>query len=152
MCISDIIDMLCDVVMMNIFVMMWLCDNVFDVILLLWLYWWLCWVWVDIWVGWCLIVSELVFILSWDGVVLSLRVVQLEDGTFPTTTSPPSRRNRRFRNADMTWWNIRTVVVVLTSVAVCRMLHEHRRTRKPASKQCRRRSLRASAYHTLEVA
>ena len=99
--------------------------------------------------------SELVFIpgwvgveSSWVGVEFTLKVVRLEDGIFPTTTPPPSRRNRRFRNADMPWWNIRPVDVVLTSTAVRHMLHEHRRTRKPASKQCRRRLLRASAYHT----
>ena len=54
--------------------------------------------------------SELVFIpgsvgveSSWVGVEFTLKVVRLEDGIFPTTTSPPSRRNRRFRNADMPW-------------------------------------------------
>ena len=50
--------------------------------------------------------SELVFIpgwvgveSSWVGVEFTLKVVRLEDGIFPTTTPPPSRRNRRFRNA-----------------------------------------------------
>ena len=54
--------------------------------------------------------SELVFIpgwvgveSSWVGVEFTLKVVRLEDGIFPTTTPPPSRRNRRFRNADMPW-------------------------------------------------
>ena len=52
--------------------------------------------------------SELVFIpdsvgveSSWVGVEFTLKVVRLEDGIFPTTTPPPSRRNRRFRNTDM---------------------------------------------------
>ena len=40
---------------------------------------------------------------GWFDVEFTSKVVELEDGIFPTTTPPPSRRNRRFRNADMPW-------------------------------------------------
>ena len=96
------------------------------------------------------------FGLKWCWVGLSrvirvLKVARLEDEIFSTTTPPPGRRDRRSRNADMSWWNIRPVKYVqcwpIQQCVVCSVS-----TAGPASLRLsngRRRSLRALTHYTL---
>ena len=162
-------DVYCDYVC----VMIYLCDDNFMFLVGLGGWWYnkvIWWVWLSGvefvlsvcgFMGWMMCCSGGAypqFGLKWCWVGLSrvirvLKVARLEDEIFSTTTPPPGRRDRRSRNADMSWWNIRPVKYVqcwtIQQCVVCSVS-----TAGPASLRLyngRRRSLCALAYHTYRV-